>query len=318
MWRSEDGAVVLGAVADGHGSKMSMRSHIGARLAIETARRWVACHELTLQSSSENEVQRRAQAIPTAFVAQWQQLVAQDLLRNPLRPHELDSLGEDDQTRVVMDPAQAYGTTLLMAIMTNSTVICAAIGDGDILLVEGERCTPAFGEDERFIANETASLCLPGAVDEFRVCIVERDQTAHKVVVLCTDGVSNAFRTNDDFYKLGSDLLEDTRERSDEEILKDLPVWLGQFSSEGSGDDVTLCILVAGMNGENSRTQMRDSGRPRTELISLEEAKTEPCVMPGASGRPSDQSLRDRILIKASRLLPFSTRTSNEAESGES
>lgn len=318
MWRSDNGAVVMGAVADGHGSEKSVRSHIGAQLAVEAARQVVAGEGPRWREATIDETRALSRKIPTSLVAKWQCLVAEDLLRNPLRPHEFDGLSEEARRRVVLDPARAYGTTLLMTIVVDSIRICAAIGDGEILLVQDGQCTPAFAADERFIANETASLCLPDAVKEFRVSLVEEPANCRQgLVVLCTDGVSNAFRSTEGFYQLGSDLLLDLQERSDEEILQDLPLWLEEFSSQGSGDDVTLCMVMAGKDDESSSTSVRASGRPKTELIPLDEAETEPCTFPGASGRSQNQSIPERLLDKASWFLRFS-RKSSDTKRGDS
>lgn len=322
MWRSDDGAVVLGAVSDGHGSEESMRSHVGSRLAVEAARRVVRDQEALWMTATSERLPGRAASISDSVVALWRRLVAQDLLRNPLSPHEMDGLGEEERTRVVMAPARAYGTTLLMAVMTDSWVVCATIGDGDILLVDAAGGVPAFGEDERFIANETASLCMPWAEREFRVRVVNQRQSPKRLVLLCTDGVSNAFRTSEGYYKLGSDLLDEAQERSCEEILQDLPGWLDEISSEGSGDDVTLCMIVAGVDGEVEQCKSAATGRPRTELVALADTKTEPCAPPAsASGRPVSHSFRELILSGASRLSPFSTKKSKKSsklERGES
>ena len=57
--------------------------------------------------------------------------------------------------------AVAYGSTLLVAVVTEEFLVCFQLGDGDILAVSNatgvaERAVP---KDETLIANETTSLC---------------------------------------------------------------------------------------------------------------------------------------------------------------
>jgi hypothetical protein len=154
--------------------------------------------------------------------------------------------------RVAADPEVAYGSTVLGALVVNDTLVVVQLGDGDILCVRGNGITTRpIPRDERLIANVTTSLCLREAEEEMRVRLVAARAGADYpvLVLLSTDGYANSFRSDTDFLAVGPDVLAHIGERGLAALLDDLPVFLDEASTCGSGDDITVGIMTRAEDG---------------------------------------------------------------------
>ena len=63
---------------------------------------------------------------------------------------------------------------------------------------------------------------------------------------LSTDGYANSFSTTEGFKKAGADFYELWQEKGKEYIEENIDGWLMESSAQGSGDDITVGILVGG------------------------------------------------------------------------
>jgi serine/threonine protein phosphatase PrpC len=243
--------VVL-AVADGHGSAKSFRSHVGAMMAVETAVQ--ICREFVegIGDAVPSAVKTAAeQHIPARLFQAWKRRVTDHWVRNPFTEDELarlaDEAGPKARERAASgeQPQVAYGATLLAALLTNDFLICIQLGDGEILAVsdttrEVARVVP---KDEALIANETTSLCQDDAIKHVQCRFQLIQDRPPGLVLLSTDGYSNSFASSDAFLKVGTDYLEMIRADGAETVGCNLPKWLEEASREGSGDDITLGII---------------------------------------------------------------------------
>lgn len=225
------GSSAVLAVADGHGSPRYSRSHIGAALAVERGAQLVD-EFLNSQTDVDNLslIKHAAEEwLPRALVRNWSQAVDEHLKIEPL-PEEGSSI--------------AYGTTLLIAGVTERFICYLQLGDGDILTVNdrGEVSRP-LAKDERLLGNETTSLCAADAWRDFRINFQPLTQSHPSLVLLSTDGYPNSFRDDSGFFKVGSDLLQMIEEHGLARVEADLAGWLLDSTRAGSGDDVTLGIL---------------------------------------------------------------------------
>jgi hypothetical protein len=174
----------------------------------------------------------------------------------------LSGLSDSERKSIEDNPLLPYGATLLAVLLTPHFGLYLQLGDGDILTVgpEGDVQRP-LPPDDRSFANETASLCSSkgggkgrpasgsgGAWADFRVRLVphapEGSQAPPAMVLVTTDGYPNAFRSDDDFIKVGPDLLQFVRDEGASEVRTNLPGWLEDASRTGSGDDVTLALVI--------------------------------------------------------------------------
>ena len=242
------GCPAMLAVADGHGSAGSFRSHTGAEMAttiaIEMMQELIEKHRED-PSSAQQKAER---ALPREIVRRWWEAVADDLSDKPFSSYEMMRLERDESAKlrrnIALNPVTAYGATILGALVTDAFLLFAQLGDGDILTVSDDgRVDRPLPEDERLIGNVTTSLCLPEAVSDFRVAFTELTDSPPALVLVSSDGYANSFRDDDAFRQVGSDILDMLREKNLTSINYDMERWLREASESGSGDDTTLGIL---------------------------------------------------------------------------
>jgi serine/threonine protein phosphatase PrpC len=270
----ESGPPVILAVSDGHGSAKSFRSDRGSRFAVETATKVI--QEFFLKSSEEesdvslstlkNLKDPSERLLPRILVNEWRKAVNKDLGLSEDCPigteqteqanftdQEKDSLvqkdGEAAWRAVKNNHFLAYGATLLAVLVTEFFIVYIQIGDGDILQVDyrGET-THVLARDPKLIANETTSLCMTQAWNEFKVHVelYPKDSPKQKMptlILVATDGYSNSYSTNDQFLQIGQAYRKMFKEFLFEDIEQQLEGFLQEISTQGSGDDITLGLI---------------------------------------------------------------------------
>ncbi|MBN1920126.1 MAG: protein phosphatase 2C domain-containing protein [Anaerolineae bacterium] len=253
-WRclpaSAEGAQLIVAVSDGHGSARSFRSHIGSARAVDTAA-WVLQDLLDGQPDPLNlsAIKRTAEErLPHEIVRHWEETIAQDLAERPFTAEELELVAQKQSPKSVAEieanPRLAYGATLLVVLVTPSFILYLQLGDGDILTVSenGEVARP-MPEDKRLFANQTTSLCIPDAWRDFRIRFQTLTGELPALILLSTDGYANSFVNEEAFIKVGSDIWDILRNEGLDVVKANLEGWLNQASTAGSGDDITLALL---------------------------------------------------------------------------
>jgi prepilin-type processing-associated H-X9-DG protein len=247
------------------------------------------------QPSVAQVAEMATKGLPKQLVREWERRVGEDLERQPFTPAEWTRLSEDPRAgaraEIEERPVLAYGATLLTAAVSSRFVLLAQLGDGDIVTVgvDGRAARPVPG-DERLIANETTSLCLPEAAADMRLVLAEVSPDEPRIIMVSTDGWANAFRDEGAFLKAGPDLLERLKEHGEAWVRDQLESWLVDASSEGSGDDVSLGLVfrmdewgaTGGIAGPSEATR---TGREAAARFDDLPAASEP---PGeGSGRPT-------------------------------
>jgi serine/threonine protein phosphatase PrpC len=251
-WLQKSGASrsLIVAASDGHGSAKYFRSHIGSRLAIETAIS-LAQEFLNGQPDIKNlsAIKRTAEErLPQEMSRRWREAVESHVENNPFSDEELDTLEKKDgvaaREAVQNKPVHAYGATILTALVVESFILYLQLGDGDILLVsDGGDVERPLPKDERLFANETTSLSSQNAWRDFRFSFQTLAGPPPALILLSTDGYANSFIGEEDFLKVGKDLLEMIRSDGLDEVNQNLETWLNEASAAGSGDDITLAII---------------------------------------------------------------------------
>lgn len=251
-----DQAVVL-AVADGHGSPIHGRSHLGAQWAVEAFTRFAAPFAARLlefeaghrDGTSWPVLYQEAKAMPRSICRSW---------RERARLHEAN--GPSDGTiaggRAVGVPRLvAYGSTLVGAIVTGQYVVCWRLGDGDIVLMgdgeHGAEDDPGdstlirlFAEDDD-IGDDVDSLCGPEPWYQMRVHGRPLSGLGrHKLILLNSDGLSKSYRDMEGYEAFARDLHERLSSRGVEWAQLRVPSWL-ERSAGFSGDDTTLVAAYA-------------------------------------------------------------------------
>ncbi|OQA76348.1 MAG: hypothetical protein BWY32_03091 [bacterium ADurb.Bin243] len=242
------------AISDGHGSVKSFRSHTGSEYAVKVAVRAVRdffdeCSKNNIDNLSliKDELENR---LPRKIVQAWREEVETDVSRNPFTEEELKELEKKSDARsveaVLKDNKIVYGSTLLMAGIHNAFMFYMQLGDGDILSVYEDGTTVrAVARDEKLIANETTSFCSKDPWNEFRIKFypVNADFKFPELILISTDGYSNSFRDDDNFFKVGKDILDILRSEGAVSTECSIREWL-EASAKMSGDDVTLGMII--------------------------------------------------------------------------
>lgn len=268
------------AVADGHGSAKCFRSDVGSRLAVETV---TACFRELLERSKSADLslvkRELEETFPQEVERRWKAAVEEHLAQQPLLLKEVVAVGEKQGVKsreaIEARPVSAYGTTLLAVVVHRTFIACVQLGDGDILVVDDAGGVERpIADDPRLFANETTSLSGENAWRDFRVAFQSLADRPPALILLATDGYSNAFRTPEDFLRVGSDLLEMLRSEGVEYVREQLPSWLEQASREGSGDDVTVGLLFHAGAASRSALEADSQAIRHAEMDRLSHADT--------------------------------------------
>jgi serine/threonine protein phosphatase PrpC len=224
------------SVADGHGSSACFRSETGAAFAVKVS--LDLFDRLSAQLDfNQHYLDDVEQDLKHQLIARWREAVEDHLARNPFS-------AEEELVVARRSPTTVYGSTLLTALAGETHLFLLQIGDGDILMVNaaGSVSRP-WPRDPRLLGVETTSLCTEDAASQIRLRVEPLTSESARLVLLCTDGYANSFRSDSGFLKVGTDLLEMIEADGPESIELDLEGWLEEASNLGSGDDVTLGIL---------------------------------------------------------------------------
>jgi Protein phosphatase 2C len=284
-WTSKDPAapIAIVTVADGHGGARHFRSAVGARLAVDVSLEVLREMAARFDTASEAERARITQVdVPLRIVKAWTDAAHAHLAAHPIADHEWSTLEAADSASAVEmvrdEPLFAYGATLLAALATPSCVVLTQLGDGDILLVsaDGSASRPV-PSDDRLVGNLTTSLCRSDASRDFRCAVLPLDRgIAPPLVLMATDGYANSFRNDADFLQIGRDMLELLHKNGIGAIGELLPPILEYASTHGSGDDITLGLMVqAGSQSE------------RGSVVGQRSSHDEPGAADPARHRPS-------------------------------
>jgi serine/threonine protein phosphatase PrpC len=300
-WLQKSGSSrsLIVAASDGHGSAKYFRSHIGSRLAVETAI-GLAQEFLNGQPDTKNlsAIKRTAEErLPQEMSRRWKEAVESHIANNPLSDEELAALEKKDgvaaREAIQNKPVHAYGATILTVLVEESFILYLQLGDGDILLVsDGGGVERPLPKDERLFANETTSLSSHNAWSDFRFSFQTLAGPPPALILLSTDGYANSFVSEEAFLKVGKDLLEMIRAGGLDEVNQSLETWLSEASAAGSGDDITLAIicradaLISPDQGSLAAEVSHVEGKSSAETKATGNDSVEPAGLPADSLQP--------------------------------
>lgn len=239
------------AVADGHGGAAYTRSHIGAAYAVNTALRVLARDLLPRLLTPDvppdlTHIKRLCDEwLPKVLVRRWQERVRRFTERYPFTAQDSGCLPTDGAQNAA-DLLTPYGATLVAALLTEKFHLYLQLGDGDILIVDGDGAVrrPALAVDTRLLGNETTSLCMADAWRSVRLAFQPVVGAMPALILLSTDGYANSFVDPTSFEQVGEDLLAAIGADGLAAIGERLPKWLAQTSASGSGDDISLALAL--------------------------------------------------------------------------
>jgi serine/threonine protein phosphatase PrpC len=273
------------SVSDGHGSPKCFRSDRGSRFAVKKAAYLVSEFLDERRSNFDTaEIETKGKEyLPQEFVKRWREAVEADLKKEPFTEKEFENLEKksDAKARKLVEdnPLLAYGATSLTVAMEEDIILYLQLGDGDILNISqtGEVIKP-LSEDPRLLANETTSLCLPKAENDFRFLVQKvSDKKAPAMILLSTDGYLNSFSSEDGFFQAGTDILEMLRtENGFDAVSENLKGWLEEATQMGSGDDCTVGIIYRPDALKNSERAEKSEKSEKPETTTTIETPPSP------------------------------------------
>ena len=237
----------LVVVCDGHGGADYFRSDRGSKLA---AVAFMDCMEnpdliaALSAAAAEKQRQSRMEQLIKSIIACWNSLVEQDMRQHPFDEDELSGVSEKARRRYEAGERlqAAYGTTLIGAVLAENFWLGLQIGDGKCMAVSetGEFTQPIPWDEECFL-NVTTSLCDENAAKEFRFCF---SRTLPAAVFIGSDGIDDCFAGDERLYDFYRVTLKSFAETDEETAIAQLKEYLPTLSEKGSGDDMSVGILV--------------------------------------------------------------------------
>ncbi|MEU5807657.1 PP2C family serine/threonine-protein phosphatase [Streptomyces sp. NPDC047718] len=228
------------AVADGHGSAVHARSHLGSRFAVdlfvEQARQF---GELARPRGDERPpslawlMHYAEHTFPRQLVSAWRERV----LGNWARTSSHEEPGLTDEDKLLL-----YGSTLVGAVLTPRVFAAWQLGDGELTVVGDDgRVSVPLAPVEADLGDETESLCTPEAWLRVRThwAPVTAPSRTPRLIAVSTDGLSKSFASDRGFLQFMAGLDDRLSAEGAATVRAVLPAWLGK-ASQHSGDDTTL------------------------------------------------------------------------------
>ena len=229
--KSEDGSFAIACVADGHGSASCPYSDEGALEAVRLVSKLLKdIMEQGIQEAHSTLTACKDIRLPKQIETMWNRLT-ETLHENKGRTEGYSST--------------LYGTTLLAALATDDFLFALQIGDGDILLVDTDGLARHVFPDYVHIGEDTESLCMKDSWQYIKTTLIPWDVSGGSpMVMLSTDGYANSFVDGAGLLKAGADFYSIWQNDGLEPINENLSDWLRESSDKGSGDDISLALIV--------------------------------------------------------------------------
>jgi serine/threonine protein phosphatase PrpC len=228
---------LIAAVADGHGDEKHDRSQFGAALAVRAAveELYGLQAHYGISGASSRLVNTFKTDFPRRLGRRWREAVIGDAQSR--LPEGSGEAREDPEL------FSRYGTTLLAALVVGDALLVGQIGDGTTILLgpdEEVDCPLACANED--VGIVTDSLCTAGADRRWRTAV--RDCSAGGLLFLSTDGLVNAFIDEQQLFAFTRSFRDRISEFGLLQVASSLPMWLDRYSDQGSGDDITLAVLM--------------------------------------------------------------------------
>ena len=238
--------IMISAIADGHGSKKCFRSDLGSKFAVESA---IDVIESIKNELIINDNQLNTKALGKFYtkkiICLWNEKIQDHINKNPIDFKTITDIDKSAIESIKKNTTIIYGSTLLIVILIHDYIICYQLGDGDIMLIsKAKKVSKPIKKDKRHIGNETSSLCITNAENEFRIRMFRDLNQYLEMIILSTDGYSNSFSSDKDFLKVGYDLIDMQKNDGIEIIEENLKDWIEDTSFNGSGDDTSVSIIT--------------------------------------------------------------------------
>ena len=250
-------------VADGHGGNDYFRSDRGAKFITQAAAAELmdfAAETTALHLRGASERREIMHKLFDRILQRWKEQIEADIFDDPFSETQMENVSPKlrEQYLAGKYTENAYGTTLIAAIITEKYWLVIQLGDGRCVSIRPDgSCEQPVRVDERCKDNLTTSVCDEDAIKEFRYSFSEQMPAA---VFAFTDGVEAAFNDMDGAYGFCQELASTYLEKGKNGLTKTMEQILPALSKKGNGDDVSIAGLMC-----------TEKLEPISEVLKLEE-----------------------------------------------
>lgn len=239
----EDCAIAI--VCDGHGGDDYMRSAHGSQFGVKVAEENIKNFIKNIKADELKQNNKvLIKQLEASIINDWNEAIYTHYEENPFTEAELAVISDKAKKKYLEDKRieSAYGTTMIAVGMTKEFWIGIQIGDGKCVAVnpEGKFLQPIPWDNKCFL-NATTSICDSHALDNFRHFYSERLPIA---VFVGTDGIDDCFKTDEQLNNLYKTVLYSFMTTDFDEAINDLHDYLPRLSAKGSGDDVSVAVMI--------------------------------------------------------------------------
>lgn len=246
----EPGDWAIVALADGHGSNSYFLSDSGARFAVAVAvdvcKKYLDSNNLFFAQSEQS----LKEGLCKKIVNEWQIRVHEHHENSEIISNNINNKSPHIVKKNQDPILTPYGSTLIIVIVSKALQAYFQLGDGNILTVNKEgNVTPIFPY-QLDIGDDTLSLILPNCSDDFKLRIVHEPEETPSLILVSTDGYAKSFQDRESYEQVASDFFNilwkdgSSIEEGIKVIKDNLVDWLEETSTKGSGDDITVGLLI--------------------------------------------------------------------------
>lgn len=243
----------LAAVADGHGSPQYLRTDKGSQLCIKSA---VECvdefmnelESITEHLACENERETILLQLWRSIVSRWHSYTEEDSVKNPFSEEEFAVIPESKQYYKERykggDYIKAYGTTLILIVITENFAFGLQIGDGKcVALDDNAYAWEPIPADSRCYDCVTTSMSQDDAILSGRFCYFDK-KNIPPAIFLGSDGIDDSYGNDEMLYAFYRGLALTFAQYGIDEGTSQLEKFLTDMTRKGSGDDVSCVGII--------------------------------------------------------------------------
>ena len=318
----------IGVVCDGHGGERYFRSDVGARAAVDAARKGAeefvrnadeslfrdapftqlgtAAAEAEKKKSCVSDVRDALfRQLFASIIYDWRENVVSHAKANPVSDKErakvpqehIDAFEKTGGDGIRTGIEKTYGCTLICFVQTKSYWFAFHIGDGKCISFSDKdghiNWMEPVPEDKECFLNTTTSICDANAINEFRYCYGGRN-TFPLAVFLASDGIDDSFGEDSNLANFYVQILKKIVRSSPDEVKSELDSTLRELGVHGSKDDKSVVCCF-----DKDRLKPLENGLVRWQCENVQKAIDE--LKKGGSESP-DSPERKKLEFKLTKL----------------
>ena len=244
----QDSNMAIACVADGHGDSRCFRANLGSKFAVEIGIQCVkefVANQPNLDFNNEKEIDKAFIQLKSYILFKWLERTKNHLLAHPIEDREVGLMDAEDYEEyqregIFKSYPVLYGSTFILACVTNGFYFALQLGDGDVA-IDNKKFKMPLPEDPRCFGPYTTSLCNDDAIDSFRHYYAKGNPRA---IMVSTDGLGKSFAEQQRFLDLLKVIEKNIVETGAEGAKPELIDFFERLTERGSQDDISLGAIV--------------------------------------------------------------------------